>query len=336
MSRASRRNHFNARTFWLRYGLCLAQVLVVVAYLLPWERVYADFTYEGLISWVYSRLTHDPSTHQALLMVSLIICFMAAIVSFLITIIVFVKKNERTSALRASSMLTSIALAGPLLWIHGHLPQSGSGLSELSHSISEVGIGWFIAVLCGSAACLLSVYISCGVGGRTEKGVLSKEHSRCEPSVACFFLMPVFMIVTILGFFLPWSSGSMTSWWSQFTWSVSGFEVSPLMYLVPVAASMSVVSLIPGDSVDMMRGRVFSELAGNLLAVSFALTLFWGLAFGEADSLVPDAYRNADLQLGWYLCTLGLLVMFVCMLLPYGPHPQKAKVSLGLARKNRV
>ncbi|UCE91307.1 MAG: hypothetical protein JSV90_07810 [Methanobacteriota archaeon] len=262
-------------------------------------------------------------------MASLIICFMAAIVSFLVTIVSFVKEERRASAMRASSMLNSIALAGPALYLHSFLPQSESSWAELSHSIDEVGGGWFLALLGGLTASLLSLCMYRDAFKCGEVACHSKELGHSWSSMTRFFIAPILMIVTILGFFLPWSSGSVTSWWAQVSWSVSGFEVSILMYSVPAAAVLFFAPSFINDIVGKADLRIFSQAAHSLVAFTFALTLTWGLAFGEYGSMVPDVYRNASLQLGWYLCTIGLLVMLVIALAPSRPNSQDTEESPG-------
>ena len=326
--RISPRRAFKERAFWLHHGLILAQVFVIVAYFLPWRQSIDGTIYdEGLLEWIHIRLTHNPSMSQVYLSVSLIVCLGMAIISSLFTLVSFVKKERRASAMRASSMLNSIAFVGPVLYLHRFLPQSGSGWTELSHSIDGVGGGWFIALVCGLTASLLSLCLyrdACKCG---DVDCNSKELGHNLSSVTRFFIAPVFMIVTILGFFLPWSCGSMTSWWAQVSWSVSGFEVSILMYVVPSASVLFLTSSMIGDIIGKVDSRVFSQAAHNLVAFAFALTLTWGLAFGEYRSMIPDAYRIASLQLGWYLCTSGLLSMLVIALVSCKPGSQDTEES---------
>ena len=321
--RIHHRGAVETKTFWLHYGLCLAQVLVLVAYFLPWELVYGDLTYKILINWAYSRLTHDLPTNQAFFMVSLITCFMASIASFLITVFMLAMNRRYILALRASSSLTSLAVVGPLLYIHHVSWPDGLDLSNLSPAIGEMASGWFIALFSGSAAFLLTLYmyhVSCkSVQGsrNTIRPSLARLHR--TPLVWVSILIVVFgCVITAVGFFLTWNSGSAYIFWGDrhVSYSISGFETSPLMYLVPIAAVLSSSLLILSLFTGKVKNPVSSQAVLNILIVAFALTLFWGLAFGEYRFFGVDLPLSvAKLQVGWYLCVIGQSIILAFMLL---------------------
>jgi len=254
-------------------------------------------------------------------MVSLIICFTAAIISFLLTVFMLAMNRRQVLALRASSLLTSLAVVGPLLYIHRLLSWPlGSDLPDLSPAIDEMAIGWFIALLSGSAACVLALYLYPEVCESSGTDCDSREHPPAKPygtplSLASIFIVTFGAVITVTGFFLTWNSGSASTIMGQDSWSNNGFEVSPLMYLVPVAGVVSCALLILSLFVRETRSPVFLQATQNLLIVTLALTLFWGVAFGEFRFIGVGVVFAARLSLGWYLCVIGLSILLVSLFL---------------------
>lgn len=295
----------------------------MVAYFLPWERVYAQPPYpDGLLATMYSELTHNPTQLEALFNASLIVCFIAAIVSFLLAMFVLTKKREHASVLRASSMLGSLAIVGPLLFLHWYLswPIGSTDLSQLLHLITEMAIGWYIALFSGLVAFVIALYLyheACKASNGDSdlrEGRLSRIRKTAY-LIASFLVIIIGCITTVAGFLLTWNSGSASSMYGQISYSNNGFEISLLMYLVPIAAVLSSSLLILSLFTGKTKNPVSSHAVLNILIVAFALTLFWGLAFGEYRSIMVGGVLVAKLQVGWYLCVIGQSIMLVFMLL---------------------
>ncbi|MCJ2512186.1 MAG: hypothetical protein LN409_02375 [Candidatus Thermoplasmatota archaeon] len=246
---------------------------------------------------------------------------MAAIISFLLTVFMLAMNRGQVLALRASSLLASLAVVGPLLYIHRLLSWPlGSDLSDLSPAIGEMAIGWFIALLSGSAACVLALYLYHEVCESSGIDCDSREHPPVKSygtplSFASIFIVTFGAVTTVTGFFLTWNSGSASTIMGQDSWSNNGFEVSPLMYLVPVAGVVSCALLILSLFVRKTRSPVLFLATQNLLIVTLALTLFWGVAFGEFRFIGVGMVFAAKLSLGWYLCVIGLSIMLVSLFL---------------------
>lgn len=312
-----------AKAFWLRYCLALAQVLVIVAYFLPWERIYASISYAGPLELLYPSLMDGPSSGLTFYTaIALFICFTAAIISLLLSMFAIAKKREHTVALRASSMLNSLALAGPLLYVHWELPWpiGSADLSVLWSALDEMVIGWFIALFSGSAACLLTLGMYHEACKSNDGNRNSIRLSPAKSHTASLFWVSIPIIVfgcaiTVAGFFLAWNSGSASSLYGQSPYSNNGSEVSPLVYLVLVIAVLSTALVILCLFVRKMSGLVILQFAQDLLIVTLALTLFWGLVFGEYRTMTVGAVFAAKLQLGWYLCVIGQLIMLTSVIL---------------------
>lgn len=342
--RISHRGAVKTKAFWLRYGLCLAQVLVIVAYFLPWERVYAQVPYPGgLLETMYSELTHNPTQLKALFNASLIVCFTAAIISFLLAMFVLTKKREHASVLRASSMLTSLAIVGPLFFLHWYLPWP-IGSTDLSHLwplISEMAIGWYIALFSGLVAFVLALYLyheACRAL-REDSDLREGRLSRIRKTtflIASFLIIVIGGIAIVTGFLLTWNSGSASSMYGQTSYSNSGFETSLLMYLVPIAAVLSSSLLILSLFAAKIKNPVSSHAVLNIQIIAFGLTLFWGLAFGEycSGTAYFGAVFAAKLQVGWYLCVIGQSIMLVFMLLVHRVRSAALNNDMALPSKS--
>jgi hypothetical protein len=321
--RISHREAIKTKAFWLRYGMCLAQVLVIVAYFLPWERVYAQVPYpSGLLETMYSELTHNPTQLKALFNASLIVFFTAAIISFLLTMFVLTKKREHASVLRASWMLSSLAIVGPLLFLHWYLPWP-IGSTDLSHLwplITEMAIGWYVALFSGLVTFVLALYLyheACRAS-REDSDLGDGRLPRTRKTtflVASFLVIVIGCIAIVAVFFMVWNSGSASSMYGQTSYSNSGFETSLLMYLVPIAAVLSSSLLILGLFAGRTKNPVFSQAVLNTLIVAFALTLFWGVVFGEYRHLTVSHLFTAELQLGWYLCVISQFIVLSALFL---------------------
>jgi len=320
-NRTSLKSAVKTKTFWLRYCLVLAQILVTVAYLLPWRRFYSGLPYPDreLLEWMYSELTHDPSTSQAFFIASLITCFMAAIISLILTLLALIRREELAPVLRVSSMFSSLAIVGPLLYLHWCMPWP-FGSADLSHlwpAITEMLIGWYIALLSGSVACALSLMLYRDARKASRESTLARIHGTIFSCVHLLIIV-ICCAVIVAGFFLTWNAGFSTgpglSEWRDdiFPYSNSGFEISLLMYLVPFASALYTGLLIFDMFVRKATNLKSRQLSQNLLIVAFGLTLFWGLAFGEYRFFGVDTpLFVAKLQLGWYLCVISQLIMLV-------------------------
>lgn len=313
------------RAFWIRYGLCLVQVLVIVAYFLPWGRTYAGNPYppSGLLEWMYSAFTHDPTTHETFFIASLLTCLVAAVISLVMVVIALTKSREHASALRVSSMFSSFAVVGPLLYLHRYLPWPlGSGdLSHLWPLITEMSIGWYIALSSGSATCVLALILchdACKAPeGGTVKGRGASFRVQSTTFVlACLLVVVAGCVTAVIGFLMTWSSGSVYGLGGgDEYWSNEGLQVSPVMHIVPIAAVLSIGLTMLSLSIIRMRNKVFAQVAENLMILTLALTLFWGPAFGDFDPVGIDQVWVGRLQLGWYLCVIGQSAILVFMFL---------------------
>lgn len=167
-------------------------------------------------------------------------------------------------------------------------------------------------MIAGSAACLLAMYMYI----ESSRAFIRAGLQKTSPFPASILIIAFGGIVAMVGFFLSWNSGSTSSlWFDTVSWSNYGFEVSVPMYLIPIGVVLSFMLLILNLSVRQMMSLVFLQITQNFLTVGLALALFWGLAFGEFEALIPDYYIKAKLQPGWYLCMIGELMMIVPMLL---------------------
>lgn len=322
------------KAFWLHYGLALAQTLVVAAYFLPWRGYHSTYYHHPLIEWLYPRLMDGQSEG-----VALFVCFVAAVTSLLLFMFTVVKKGEHVAALRVSSMLNSLALVGPLLYIHLVLPADGSGWRDLMSAIDEMAAGWFLALFASSIAGLLALYIyleACRSRERDHDSnlLLRAKSPKTTLILASFLIISIGGIVAIVGFFLSWNGGVISSLWFNHSWSNYGFEVSVLMYLALIGVVLCFVLLILSFFVRQTMSLAFLQTAENFLIVGLALTLSWGLVLGNLSVFIPDYYLNAELQPGWYLCVIGQSTMLVFMLLVHRVWFTALNNDMALPSKN--
>lgn len=330
-NRTSLKGVVKTKAFWLRYGLCFAQILVIVAYLLPWERLYPGAPYPdyGLLEWMHSRLAHDLSASQAFFIASLISCFMAAIISLALTLPALTGREGCAAFLRSSSILSSLAIVGPLLFLHRCQPPP-VGRVDLSHPwllFEDTAIGLYIALLSGLTACvlLLILYRDACKTSRDRSQMRESPLARIRVttfSFAYLFIIVTCCVTTVVGFFLTWNAGSASGWVGDpLLYSNSGSEISPAMYLVPLAAVLYTWLFILDTYITKPKSLALDQASQNLLVIAFALTLFWGLAFGEYRFFGVDTpLFVAKLQLGWYLCVISQLILLVSAVSSYDIH----------------
>lgn len=249
-------------------------------------------------------------------MISLLVCLATAVISFSLIAYGTIRSERVLTVLRTSSLLNSVAIAGPLLYTHIQI-WPNSSLGDFWSAIGDLGIGWYVALICGIAAGLLIIREYDVASSSIQTGYPSEMRTTSKHSDVYYLLALGLAIAAgvaaIGGFLSTWTSGSVGSFWAEDSWSTPGFEVSPLMYLIPAAVIISCALAAMTLSIGEIRGSVLLLIAQNLMITSCALTLSWGITFGEFDAPIPDMFTRSQLQSGWYVCVISQLILLVSL-----------------------
>jgi len=309
---------FGRRPSWLTCSVVLLQTLVIAAYFLPWHE-----GEDGLLIWAYSELATDPPSHLVFVLASVLVCFAAALISMGLISCTLLLKANRPHVLRVASLLNSLAIAGPLFYPPGWLRQLGAW-PDVWLAVREADIGWFMALLFGSGASLLILWMFYEADKSVGEYQIPRErllrYTRRNPfSVAMTLLVAVGVALAVTGYILTWSSGRVVVLNSFWSWSMNGIDSSPPMCLVLIAAISSFALFLLDQFIVDRRVMVLSAAAQSALVAALALTLLWGLAMSEYEIPFNDVYHSYSttvvLHEGWYVCVAGQSIALVGLLL---------------------
>lgn len=299
----------------LHVGIFVAQALVAVSYFVSWHR----FATDALMVRVYSQLTHDPASHTLVLMVTLIVCFVATVAGAMFTAYSGFSRGS-PSHVRASSLLNSVAIAAPLMYLQTSLGLN-SDWSDLFQALSSMGVGWFMAMSFGTSAGAGTLYLLYRVCGPTGEGHAARERRLARPYGLSAYLASAAVVIlgtlmVVIGFYQTWYSGTFTSIWrSTGFWSYTGIETSVLMFVVPACSALASALFIASRWMGRGKRLVCQLACESLLLTCLSLVVSWGLFFCDAHMGASDFFLSVDkLGIGWYLSVVGLLAAFVCAL----------------------
>jgi len=317
--RTSLKGAVKRKAFWFRYCLCLAQILVIVAYFLPWfdGRYSID---EGPVIWVSKIATPVPD-HILPAFIAIIFGFAAALSSLVLVEGSCLFRPNSVRMFQAASLLNGLAIACALLYPPGWYP---AYWPDVWDAVMHAGIGWYMALIFGFGASILALLTYNEIDKSAEsrsipEGISLRRYRESPSSWAVMFLVVAGVALVLRGFFLVWGSGTIHILNSFRTWSSSGVESSPAMSLVPIAA-LSVLTVLVIDQVLTDRRMGLPRLAASsAFATAFALILLWGYATYEQQWSTGDPYgfysSIVQLHYGWYLCVAGELIIALGLLL---------------------
>jgi hypothetical protein len=316
-NRTSFKDAVKTKALWLRYCLCLAQVLVVVAYFLPWfdGRWSID---EGPIIWACSVAAIPIPSHILPAFVVIILGLAAALLSLVLIAMTCLLRSNSVRMLSTASLLNSLAIACPLFYPPGWDP---SYWPDTWDAVRYASAGWYMALLLGFVVGLLILRMYNGID-RPDRIRYPVEGVplRLFPALGgVTLLFAAGMILAVDGLFHIWGSGTVYILQSFSSWSSSGLESSPAMILVPIAA-ISVLTVFVLDRVfDDGRMGVFQLAAHSAFVTAFALSLLWGFATYEQQWSTGDPYGSytsvVQLHSGWYQCIIGESAILLGILL---------------------
>jgi len=311
------------RSRFLYYGLALLQALVLAGYFLPW---YQDT--DGMLMKVYSDLTHISSEMAKELGVLLIACFVVMAVSLALTSYVVVSNRRRTQVLRVSSLLTSLALAGPLIYLQSLL-QFRPEWFDLSDRLGHMGLGWFLVLLLCVGATLLALYMFKQTFGAPEQASIPAQRltggsNRASYHVILMVLFASGIVIAVVGYFQTWSSGTFFTIFGTTTLSKSGVDEAPLMCLVLSATVLALALFLLDQLTRCGSGQVFLLAAQSVLVVGLTLTVFWGVILGDYELTYRGLFGRATLQPGWYMCLSGQVLALICLVLVERVQPPRS------------
>lgn len=305
--------------------VCLAFALgiAILGYALPWE----DYGGE-LLGWVIDGLA-NPESHSAAsvyLRMSLIASFAALVLSLALTVSAFAWPARRGVVIHGSSVCSSAATAGPLVYVMAIL-LAPSDWSDFSHLTGELivspslGVGWLLALAGASSAGVLSVLAYYAVLAR-QPGTQppGRDCSRTPkwPRTSDMMMAPMVIgvVACLASFYTPWVSGETLTVWEDTgrTWSYSGQDIF-LGLLVPVSASAALIIGALSLHIGRSPGRVLMLNAQNVTAAALAMLVGFGAVLSKMDLDARSVmFRNVQLDLGWYLGVAGLVTMLASSL----------------------
>ncbi len=290
-----------------------------MAYFLPWSS-----GEDGLLIWASSELMGDITRYLAPLLASAIICFVAVLASLALALCALLSKSRGSHFVQAASLLNGVAISGPLLFYPGWLLRSRSDWPDYWQAIDGADVGWFLTLLFGSGAWVLFLLAFDEVSREAEKHVPPRRASprfalRSNYTLATLLPATIGAAVAVIGYAQTWGSGTEYVINTNMSWSRTGFDSSPPMILVPVAAVAWCLALLVRQF--MRDGGIAALLLASegALVAALTLTLFWGIAVWEHEIWPIDPYGSyastTTLEKGWYMSVAGQSIIVVSMLL---------------------
>jgi len=298
----------------LSYLLALLQVLVLVGYFLPWHS-YG----EAMLAEIYSNLTPDSSESMVPMGIPLIACFVATAVSVLLVIHAVWSVDRTASAMRAVSLLTGFAVAGPLVYAQ-RLMGASPEWSQIPSLFDTQALGWPFAVVFGAAAGFVALYAYGQIGRSSMMERPSARGSLISSGngpigVILVTLCAFGAAIAVAGYFMVWSSGKTTSGAGTTEWTDGGLDLTPLMCIAPLVAVVAATLSLDRLVTRRTGMDVLLLAAQGLIVTGLSLTLFYGVILGEGGWSVMGGVAGWTLQPGWYVCVLGQALALACLLL---------------------